>query len=171
MKSLIFAPLAVLLMAAQPGQLPSAVYLPGAPLAFPAVVFQGDAGAPGAATGLPAVTTFPIYAPTFFEGPGGAITLAERGFDGGGLPGNIFHEHTQLTSLTMPAITVLNGLYTGFPECSCSWVTGTSIITQCTSAQDAGVNGPAGDGGPVTTVVVTTTDKDGGTVAIDCYGY
>lgn len=148
----------------QPGQLPTTVKAPGALVIPDTFVYDGGLGSE------PPVQLFSLVAPAFFiSGLGPAEALG--GFDGGSVPGVLVKEPGELTSVTMPAFTVLNHNYTNAPECHCGVALGTSYVITCQSQLDAGVGGPAGDGGPVTTVVMNTSDKDGGTFWFDCIGY
>lgn len=148
----------------QPGQLPTTVNAPGALTLNPIYVYDGGNGS------IPPVQYFPLIAPAFFVG-GLGPTNALVGFDGGSVPGVELEEPGQIVSTTMPAFTVLNHNFTNAPECHCGTALGTSYVITCSAQLDAGVGGPAGDGGPVTTVVVNTNDKDGGTFWFDCIGY
>ena len=148
----------------QPGQLPTTVNAPGALTPSPIYVYDGGSGS------IPPVQYYSLIAPAFFVGGLGAVD-ATGGYDGGSPPGVLVRESGQLVSTTMPAFTILNHNYTNAPECHCGTALGTSFVKTCASQLDAGVGGPAGDGGPVTTVVMSTNDVDGGTFWYDCIGY
>lgn len=162
----VSAPYPGVAVSGQPGQVPLIVNMPNA--LTPNTQFVWDGG-PGSA---PPVQIFPVLAPSYHFLVGGeAISLV--GLDGGGVPGVELEERGQIISATMPTFTVLNHIFTAPPNCMCTWAlgNGTSVIKTCQAQEDAGVGGPAGDGGPVTTVVIATSDADGGTLNYDCIGY
>ena len=150
----------------QPGQIPNVVNAPGALTTQPIFGWDGGSGS------APQVTIFPLLAASYhFVSGGEAVALV--GLDGGSVPGVMEEERGQIVSATMPTFTVLNNNFHSAPTCICSITTATSnvVLDQCQGQLDAGVGGPAGDGGPVTTVSVNSKDADGGTFAYDCIGY
>lgn len=168
--SLLAAPLvAMLLMAAQPGTLPTTVYAPGAALTNRTVAYDGGFNS------LPAVLLKNIVSPAFFESnsAGSGVLQAVSGIDGGVPPGVVFEERGSLTSATSPAFTTMNHLFANTPQCVCSISSGASSINVCQTGQDAGLAPQfgGGDAGPVTTVIIGTLAADGGTWNYDCVGY